>query len=50
MKTGYGIYTWPDNSVYQGEWLQNMISGKGTYQWGDGRIYIGDWRDNDMHG
>ena len=31
MKHGYGIYTWPDNSVFQGDWAENLITGYGKY-------------------
>ena len=50
MKHGYGIYTWPDNSVFQGDWVENVITGFGKYQWNDGRVYEGYWDNNDMHG
>ena len=50
MKHGYGHYTWPDKSVFQGDWVENVISGFGKYQWNDGRVYEGYWLNNDMHG
>ena len=31
MKHGYGIYHWPDGSVYHGDWVHNAISGQGIY-------------------
>lgn len=41
MKHGYGIYNWLDKSVFQGDWVENMITGNGKYSWEDGRVYIG---------
>jgi len=43
MKWGYGIYRWPDNSIFQGDWVENMITGTGKYVWEDERIYVGEW-------
>jgi hypothetical protein len=30
-KCGNGRYEWPDNSFYDGQWENNMISGSGYY-------------------
>lgn len=38
-KSGLGKYTWKDESSYEGEWLDNKITGKGKYIWSDGRRY-----------
>jgi len=43
VRTGYGIYTTPDNSVrYEGYWVNNTIHGQGKLIYLDGRKYIGN--------
>lgn len=36
-----GKYIWNDGSYYQGDWIENKISGYGVYIWADGRKYDG---------
>jgi hypothetical protein len=36
-----GKYIWNDGSFYQGDWVENKISGSGVYNWADGRKYEG---------
>ena len=36
--------------MYDGQWLDNKISGFGIYLWSDGRKFYGQWSENDMHG
>jgi hypothetical protein len=43
-------YTWSDGSVYDGEWVDNKITGQGVYSWEDGRKYTGEWLQNNMNG
>jgi len=43
MKHGFGHYKWADNQEYQGDWVENKITGKGTFKWADGREYEGEW-------
>ena len=43
VRTGYGIFTTPDNSMrYEGYWVNNTFHGKGTLIYSDGRKYIGN--------
>lgn len=49
-KEGFGVFKWPDDSYYEGEFLDNAIHGMGKYVWSDGRSYTGEWRSNKMHG
>jgi hypothetical protein len=45
-----GKLTFTDGANYEGNFVDNEISGYGTYNWPDGRIYVGNWLDNKMHG
>ena len=49
-KSGKGTYKWADNSIYDGNWLDNNIEGFGEYRWPDNRVYIGEWKENKLHG
>ena len=42
MMHGIGKLTWPNSTVYQGQFTFNQITGKGVYQWPDGAFYEGD--------
>ncbi len=37
-----------DGSVFDGEFVNNEISGVGTYMWSDGKVYKGEWFNNKM--
>lgn len=49
-KQGKGKFTWPDGSVYEGNFENNLMEGFGKIQWADGKEYEGHWKDNQMHG
>ena len=36
-----GKYIWSDGGYYQGDWIENKITGYGVYIWTDGRKYDG---------
>ena len=36
-----GKYIWNDASFFEGDWVDNKISGFGVYIWSDGRRYEG---------
>jgi len=38
-KNGKGTLHFADGSRYEGEFLDNEISGYGEYYWSDGKIY-----------
>ena len=40
-KQGYGVYSWPDGSLYMGQWDSNAINGYGHYMGKDGREPLG---------
>jgi hypothetical protein len=35
-REGKGIQTFPNNSVYEGEWKNNMLNGRGKIVYDDG--------------
>jgi len=45
-KTGKGIYTYKDGSVWNGEFKNGKAYGKGICQYADGRRYEGYWKNN----
>mmetsp|Transcript_18050 Transcript_18050/g.20215 ORF Transcript_18050/g.20215 Transcript_18050/m.20215 type:complete len:144 (+) Transcript_18050:152-583(+) len=46
---GYGTYTWPDGSVYEGQWT-GFKQGVGLYFYPNGDKYEGEWREDKPHG
>ena len=40
---GFGVFTWPDGRVYEGQYENDMKSGNGVFFWPDGRKYDGKW-------
>ena len=46
------IYTYPDGSKYEGQWLKgtDKRDGKGIQVWPDGVRYQGDWFNDQAHG
>jgi len=53
-KDGFGIQTNPDNTKYEGEWVNNQYHGRGTLWIKKGktfvRQYVGDWVKGHMEG
>ena len=45
-----GILTWSDGRRYEGEFLEDEMSGEGKYTWPDGREYRGEFKSNKMNG
>ena len=41
---------YPDNSVYEGSFRNNLKDGKGIFKFADGSSYTGDWKDDLKHG
>jgi hypothetical protein len=50
IKHGYGICTYPDGSVYHGEYLNGHYEGSGKFTWKNGDVYVGKWGDGKMEG
>lgn len=40
---GFGIYSWPDGSVYDGFFEHGLRHGYGAFTYSDGRVYEGQW-------
>ena len=36
---GYGIFTWADGRIYEGQYKEDTKHGIGTFIWPDGKIY-----------
>mmetsp|Transcript_1275 Transcript_1275/g.1638 ORF Transcript_1275/g.1638 Transcript_1275/m.1638 type:complete len:1093 (+) Transcript_1275:69-3347(+) len=47
---GYGIMTWSNGDVYQGDWLNGMRHGIGIFKSHEGREYAGEWFKGSRHG
>ena len=47
-KLVFGKFKQADGSVYEGEFMDNIINGKGTYIQGDKRKYVGTWENDKM--
>ena len=45
-----GVFSFADNSVYEGNLICKEISGKGCYKWSDRKMYDGDWENNKQQG
>jgi hypothetical protein len=39
-----------DGSRYEGEWVDDMMTGRGYMVWADGRRYDGEWFENRCNG
>jgi hypothetical protein len=45
-----GIYTQPDGTTYEGQWMFRERNGQGTLTLPDGRKYIGEFKSGQRHG
>jgi hypothetical protein len=50
LKTGEGVFSWPDGTKYEGQMFENELSGEGTCTRIDQRKYKGQWVGNKMEG
>ena len=47
LKSGIGMFHYASNdSIYKGQWSQDLKNGKGKQVWTNGAWYDGDWKDN----
>lgn len=44
--TGKGTETWPDGSIYIGDFKNGKKDGRGIYKWAQGSVYEGEWKSN----
>ena len=49
-RNGNGKMTYIDNSVYEGNWVNDKREGKGKMTYADKSIYDGDWKDDKRTG
>ena len=47
---GYGVFTWNDGRIYEGNFINDLKHGKGRFKWPDGKIYSGTWEFGKQHG
>ena len=47
---GKGIFTWPDNRKYNGDYYNDKKDGFGTFEWADGRKFAGYWKNGKQNG
>jgi hypothetical protein len=40
---GEGLFTWPDERSYKGNYQNDKKSGFGTFTWPNGTVYEGLW-------
>jgi hypothetical protein len=46
IKQGYGIMRWPDGTVYEGLWENNLYNGRGKLYHASGDLYEGEFVDD----
>jgi hypothetical protein len=46
---GYGIISWPNGKVFQGQFVNNHKNGYGIY-YTDTKVFIACWRNSKLHG
>ena len=47
---GKGVFTWPDERKYEGDYYDDKKEGYGVFYWPDGRKYEGEWKNGKQHG
>ena len=47
---GKGIFTWPNDNYYDGNFLNGKKNGRGIFYWNDNRTYDGFWKNGKKHG
>jgi len=50
VKQGYGIMRWPDGTVYEGLWDNNLYNGRGKLYHASGDLYEGEFVDDMAQG
>lgn len=47
---GSGVFRWPNNKRYEGDYLNDKRHGTGKFYWPDGRTYEGEFHKGKQHG
>ena len=47
---GEGVFLWPDNRRYEGNYVNEKKEGFGIFYWPNGKVYKGFWKDGYHHG
>jgi len=50
VKSGKGIYLFPNGDIYEGNFVDDVRTGFGTYIWSNGNMYEGDFVDGEANG
>ena len=50
IRQGFGVQTWPDGSVYEGYFFNNLRHGKGRLVYSSLDVYNGDWHEDIPNG
>ena len=50
IKQGFGIMRWPDGTVYEGLWMNNLYNGRGKLYHASGDLYEGEFVDDMAQG
>eukprot|EP01033_Poteriospumella_lacustris_P007620 gene7620-5478_t len=50
VRSGQGVFYYPDNSVYRGDWESNRKNGQGRFEHPNGDVYVGEWSDDRENG
>ncbi len=49
-ENGRGTYVYPDNTLYEGNFVSSMANGYGICYYVDGDIYAGEWKEHRFEG
>ena len=50
VKQGYGVMKWPDGTIYEGLWDNNLYNGRGKLYHASGDLYEGEFVDDMAQG
>lgn len=50
MKCGYGKLIWPDESTFEGYWINGQACGVGVFRSQEGDIFEGFWQQDKVTG
>ena len=50
QKHGFGRMTWPDNTYFEGFWIDDKAEGRGIFKTAQGLILEGEWKKDRASG